>query len=126
MDSQYHALQLVPLSGVMNGIIDRSKPTEEYITPVLGTLTVHGITDSKPDPDNMDLVETSPTEKVSENTEPDNELQITPLLTDNDRSPKSSGNLSTNTGNGVTTNLVQGSLKHYNKQIMVALPNYMA
>ena len=111
MDSQYPALQLIPLSGVMNGIIDRSKPTEEYITPVLGTLTVHGITNSKPDPVNMDLVEMSPTEKVSENIEPDNKLQITPLLTtpDNDPSPKSSGNLSTNTGNSVSTNLVQGS-----------------
>ena len=111
MDSQYPALQLVLLSGVMNGIIDRSNPTEEYITPVLGTLTVHGVTDSKPDPDNMDLVEPSPTEKVSENIEPDNELQITPLpmTPDNDHSTKSSGNPSTNTGNGVSTDMVQGS-----------------
>ena len=35
MDSQYPALQLVPLSGVTNGIIDRTKPSEEeYITSV--------------------------------------------------------------------------------------------
>ena len=54
MDSQYPALQLVPLSGITNGIIDRSKPSEEeYITQVLGTLTVHGVAKSKPDPDNM-------------------------------------------------------------------------
>ena len=58
MDSQYLALQLVPLSGVTNGIIDRMKPSEEeYITPVLGTLTVHGVTENKPDPDNIDLEE---------------------------------------------------------------------
>ena len=111
MDSQYPALQLVLLSGVTSGIIDRSKPTEEYITPVLGTLTIHGVTDSKPAPDNMDLVEPSPTEKVSENIEPDNELQIAPLPTtpDNDYSTKSSGNPSTNPGNGISTDMMQGS-----------------
>ena len=45
MDSQYPALQLGPLSGVTNAVIDRTNPSiEEYITPVLGTLMVHGIT----------------------------------------------------------------------------------
>ena len=47
MDSQYPALQLVPLSGVMNAVIDRTNASvKEYITPVLGTLMVHGITKS--------------------------------------------------------------------------------
>ena len=49
MYSQYPALQLIPLSGLTKDLIDRSNPSkEEYITPVLGTLTVDGITESKP------------------------------------------------------------------------------
>ena len=67
MDSQYPALQLVLLSGVTNGIIDRTKPSEEeYIMPVLGTLTVHGVTEKKPDPDNIDLEEMALTENKTE------------------------------------------------------------
>ena len=48
MDSQYPALQLVPLSGITNAVIDRTNPSmEEYITPVLGTLTVHDVMENK-------------------------------------------------------------------------------
>ena len=50
MDSQYPALQLVLLSGITNAVIDRSNPSmEEYITPVLGTLMVHGVMENKSD-----------------------------------------------------------------------------
>ena len=74
MESQYPALQLVPLSGVTNGIIDRMKPSEEeYITPVLGTLTVYGATVNKPDPDNIDLEDMASTESKTENLETENE-----------------------------------------------------
>ena len=75
MDSQYPALQLVLLSGVTK---------EEYITPVLGTLTVHGVTENKPDPDNIDLEEMAPTENKTENTEAGTELQSTPAQTQPD------------------------------------------
>ena len=89
MDSQYPALQLVPLSGVTNGIIDRTKPSEEeYITPVLGTLTVHGVTENKPDPNNVDL-EMASTENKTENTEAGNELHSTPPQTQWDDTPSS-------------------------------------
>ena len=80
MDSQYPALQLVPLSGVTNGVIDRMKPSEEeYITPVLGTFTVHGLTVNKPDPDNIDLEEMASTVSKTENLETENELRSTHL-----------------------------------------------
>ena len=105
MDSQYPALQLVLLSGVTNGMIDRMKPSEEeYITPVLGTLTVHGITESKPDPDNIDLENTAPTVNVPENIEPNNGPQSTPSL-----SIESSESLPPNMGNSVTNGPVQTS-----------------
>ena len=112
MDSQYPALQLVPLSGVTNGIIDRTKPSEEeYIIPVLGTLMVHGITENKPDPDNIDLEEMASTENKTENTEAGSELHSTPPQTqpDDTPSPKSSESLLSNTRNGVTIKLVQDS-----------------
>ena len=112
MDSQYPALQLVPLSGVTNGIIDRTKPTEEeYIMPALGTLTVHGVTENKPDPDNIDLEEMASTENKTEKTEAGSELHSTPPQTqpDDTPSPKSSESLLSNTGNGVTIKPVQDS-----------------
>ena len=112
MDSQYPALQLVPLSGVTNGIIDRTKPSEEeYIIPVLGTLMVHGITENKPDPDNIDLEEMASTENKTENIETGSELQSTPPQTQSDDtpSPKSSESLLSNTGNGVTIMPLQDS-----------------
>ena len=112
MDSQYPALQLVPLSGVTNGMIDIMKSSEEeYITPVLGTLTVHGVTESKPDPDNIDLEDTAPIENIPENIKPKNEPQSTPLLSiqDNIHPPTSSESLPPNMGNGVTNGLVQRS-----------------
>ena len=114
MDSQYPALQLVPLSGVTKGTIDRKKPSEEeYITPVLGTIMVHGVTENKPDLDNnntdIDLEEMATTENKTETietrSEPDSTLlQIQP---DDISSPKNSDSPVTETGNGVTKNLVQ-------------------
>ena len=119
MDSQYPALQLVLLSGVTNAMIDRTKSSgEEYIIPVLGTLTVHGVTESKPDPDNIDLENMAPIENVPENIKLDNEPQSTPSLSieaakpatqDNIHPPTSSESLLPNTGNGVTNSLVQTS-----------------
>ena len=114
MDSQYPALQLVPLSGVTKGTIDRKKPSEEeYITPVLGTIMVHGVTENKPDLDNnntdIDLEEMATienkTETIETRSEPDSTLlQIQP---DDISSPKNSDSPVTETGNGVTKNLVQ-------------------
>ena len=58
----------------LSGITDDTKPHEvEYVTPVLGTLTVHGVTDTKPDLDVMDLEEMAMSENAtaivgSENT----------------------------------------------------------
>ena len=112
MDSQYPALQLVPLSAVTNGIIDRMKPSEEeYIMPVLGTLTVHGITENKLDPDKIDLEEMASIENKTENIETGSELHSTPPQTQSDDtpSPKSSESLLSNTGNGVIIKLVQDS-----------------
>ena len=112
MDSQYPALQLVPLSGVTNGIIDRTKPSEEeYIMPVLGTLMIHGVTKNKPDPDNIDLEEMASMENKTENIETGSELHSTSPQTrsDDTPSPKSSESLLSNTGNGVTIKLVQDS-----------------
>ena len=81
MDSQYPALQLVLLSGVTNGVIDRTNPSVgEYITPVLGILMVHGITESKPDPNNTNLENTAPTDDLYPYIEPENEVQSTPSL----------------------------------------------
>ena len=105
MDSQYPALQLVPLSGVTNGIIDRKKPSEEeYITLVLGTLTVHGITEKKLDPDNIDLEEMASTENKTENLETESELHSTRLhiQQDDTPSPKNSESPLSEPGNGVT------------------------
>ena len=73
MDSQYPALQLVPLSGVTNSTIDKKEPSEEeYVTPVLGTITVHGITENKTDLDNdntdIDLEEMATTENKTSTT----------------------------------------------------------
>ena len=91
MDSQYPALQLVLPSGVTNRIIDRTKPSEEeYITPVLGTLMVHGITKNKPDPDNIDLEEMASSENKTDTLEIESELHSTRLHTqpDDTSSPK--------------------------------------
>ena len=114
MDSQYPALQLVPLSGVTNSTIDKKEPSEkEYVTPVLGTITVHGITENKPDLDNdntdIDLEEMATTENKTETietrSEPDSTLlQIQP---DDISLPKYSDNAVTETGNSITKNLVQ-------------------
>ena len=112
MDSQYPALQLVPLSGVTNRMIDRMKPSEEeYIMPVLGTLMVHGVTENNPDPNNIDLEEMASTENKTENIETGSELQSTPPQTQSDDtpSPKSSESLLSNTGNGVTIMPLQDS-----------------
>ena len=110
MDSQYPALQLVPLSGVTNGIIDRMKPSEEeYITPVLETLTVHSITENKPDLDNIDLEEMATTENKTGTPESESEPHSTLLHTqpDDTSSPKNPDSPVTEAGNGVTNNLVQ-------------------
>ena len=107
-------MQLVPLSGVTNGTIDRTKPSEkEYIAPVLGTIMVHGTTENKPDLDNnntdIDLEEMATTENKTETietrSEPDSTLlQIQP---DDISSPKNSDSPVTETGNDVMKNLVQ-------------------
>ena len=110
MDSQYPALQLVPLSGVTNGTIDRTKPPEEeYITPVLGTLMVHGITENKPDLDNTDLEEMATTENKTDTIESESEPHSTLLQTqpDDTSSPRNPDSPVTETGNGITKNLVQ-------------------
>ena len=110
MDSQYPALQLVPLSGVTNGIIDRTKPSEEeYITPVLGTLTVHGITENKPDLDNIDLEEMATTENKTGTIESESEPHSTHIHSrpDDTSSPKNPESPLSEAGNGVTNNLVQ-------------------
>ena len=105
MDSQYPALQLVPLSGVTNGIIDRMKPSEEeYIMPVFGTLMVHGVTENKPDPDNIDLEEMASIETGSELHS--TRINIQP---DDTPSPKNSESLLSEPGNGVTNKPVQDS-----------------
>ena len=110
MDSQYPALQLVPLSGVTNGIIDRTKPSEEeYITPVLGTLTVHGIMENKLDLNNIDLEEMATTENKTGTLESESEPHSTRLHTqpDDTSSPKNPESPVSEAGNGVTNNLVQ-------------------
>ena len=110
MDSQYPALQLVPLSGVTNGTIDRMKPPEEeYITPVLGTLTVHGIRENKPDLDNIDLEEMAMMENKTDTIESESEPHSTLLQTqpDDTSSPRNPDSPVTETGNGITKNLVQ-------------------
>ena len=112
MDSQYPALQIVPLSGVTNGTIDRMKPyEEEYIMPLLGTLMVHGVTENKLDPDNIDLEEMASTENKTENNETESELHNTHLQTQPDDTPlpKNSESLLSEPGNGVTIKLVQDS-----------------
>ena len=110
MDSQYPALQLVPLSGVTNGIIDRTKPSEEeYITPVLGTLMVHGVMKNKLDLNNIDLEEMAMTENKTDTLESESEPHSTLLQTQpNDTSsPRNPDSPVAEAGNGVTNNLVQ-------------------
>ena len=105
-------MQLVLLSGVTNRITDRTKPSEEeYIMPVLGTLTVHGVTENKLDPDNIDLEEMASIENKTENNETESELHNTHLQTqpDDTPSPKNSESLLSEPGNGVTIKLVQDS-----------------
>ena len=112
MDSQYPALQLVSLSGVTNRIIDRTKSSEEeYITSVLGTLTIHGVTENKPDPDNIDLEEMASTENKTGTLDIESELHSTHLHTQpNDTSsPKDPESPLSEPVNGVTKNLVQDS-----------------
>ena len=111
MDSQYPALQLVQLSGVTTSTTDKKEPyEEEYVTPVLGTITVHGVTENKPDLDNdntdVDLEEMAMTENKTETIETESDpdsttLQIQP---DDISLPKNSDNIVTETGNGVTKN----------------------
>ena len=111
MDSQYPALQLVPLSGITTSTTDKKEPyEEEYVTPVLGTITVHGVTENKPDLDNdntdVDLEEMAMTENKTETIETESDpdstsLQIQP---DDISLPKNSDNIVTETGNGVTKN----------------------
>ena len=104
MDSQYPALQLVPLSGVTNGTKDRMKPPEEeYITPVLGILTVHGVTENKPDLNNIDLEEMATMENKTDTIESESEPHSTLLQTQpNDTSsPRNPDSPVTETGNGV-------------------------
>ena len=110
MDSQYPALQLVPVSDVTNGTIDSTKPPEEeYITPVLGTLTVHGVTENKPDLDNIDLEEMAMTENKTDTIEGESEPHSTLLQTQPDDTslPRNPDSPVTENGNGVTKNLVQ-------------------
>ena len=110
MDSQYPALQLVPLSGVTNVIIHRTKPSEEeYITPVLGTFMVHSITENKPDLDDIDLEEMAMTENKTGTLESESEPHSTLLHTqpDDTSSPKNPESPVSEAGNRVTNNLVQ-------------------
>ena len=103
-------MQLVLLSGVTNRITDRTKPSEEeYIMPVLGTLTVHGVTENKPDPYIIDLEEMASTENKTENIETESELHGTHLHTqpDDTPSPKNSESLLSEAGNGETIKPVQ-------------------
>ena len=88
------------------------KPSEEeYITPVLGTLTVHGIMENKLDPDNIDLEEMASTENKTGTLEIESELHSTHLHTqpDDTSSPKNPESPLSEPGNGVTNNLVQDS-----------------
>ena len=110
MDSQYHALHLVPLSGVTNGTIDRTKPPEEeYITPVLGTLMVHGVTENKPDLNNIDNIDLEEMENKTDTIESESEPHSTLLQTqpDDTSSPRNPDSPVTETGNGITKTLVQ-------------------
>ena len=110
MDSQYPALQLVPLSGVTNGLIDTMKPSEEEsITPVLGTLMVHGVRINKLDLDNIDFEEIATKENKTCTLESESELHSTHLHTqpDDTSSPKNPESPLSEAGNGVTNNLVQ-------------------
>ena len=110
MDSQYPALQLVPLSGITNGTIDSTKPSEEeYATPVLGTFTVHGITETKPDLNNIDLEEMATTETINDTLE--SESLSTPLQTQRSftSSPRRLDSPVAETVNGVTNNPVEGT-----------------
>ena len=72
---------------------------------------VHGITENKLDPDNIDLEEMALTENKTENIKTGCELHSTPPQTQSDDtpSPKSSESLLSNTGNGVTIKPVQDS-----------------
>ena len=78
---------------------------------MLGTLTVHGVTENKPDPDNIDLEEMASTENKTENIETGSELHSTPPQTQLDDTPshKSSESLLSEPGNGVTIKPVQDS-----------------
>ena len=94
MDSHDPALQLVPLSGVTNSTIDKKRPSdEEYVTPVLGTIMVHGITEKKLDFDNenpdIDLEEMAMTENKTETTETRSEPDSTIELQDVTNIPQS-------------------------------------
>ena len=128
MDSQYPALQLVPLSGVTNRIIDRTKPSEEeYIMPVLGTFTVHGVTVNKPDPDNIDLEDMALTESRTENLETENELHSTRLHTETNYtpSPKNAKSMVLDAGNGVTNKPCKLVYRHHNSLTSMVQPDYM-
>ena len=82
------------------------KPSEEeYITPVLGTLTVHGIMENKPDLDNIDLEEMATTENKTDTLESESTLLQT--QPDNTSSPRNPDSPVTEAGNGVTNNLLQ-------------------
>ena len=117
MDSQYPALQLIPLSSVMNGVIDRSNPLmEEYITPVLGTLTVHGVTESKTDlktevlKNNVSTPRTKTENKhQSATTIPSDTVTLSTLEQDLDAKelPMSTDNPCSDKGNGITDGSVQ-------------------
>ena len=88
-------------------------PEEEYITPVLGTIMVHGITENKSDLNNnntdIDLEEMATTENKTETTEIRSEPYSTLLQTqpDDNSSPRNSDSPVTEIGNVVTKNLVQ-------------------
>ena len=56
------------LDSQLSGIMDDTKPLDvEYVTPVLGTLTVHGVTDTKLDLDVLDLEELAMNEDTTPN-----------------------------------------------------------
>ena len=94
MESQYPALQLALISGLTNGVIDRTNPSvEEYITPVLGTLMGHGVTESKPDPNNTNLENTAPTDNLPPYIKPENKLQSTPSLSNEVTKPPTQDNM---------------------------------
>ena len=122
MDSQYPALQLVPIAGITHGMVDRTKPSEEeYIMPVLGTIMVHGVTESKPDPDDLDLSDIVPTGNALENTKPEN--KTTPVNTPSTESLESR---TSHTVNGVTEipdlSSVQGTI-HMNTTDLCGITN---